>query len=174
MAVNRRLSLGFTGSVDLKYGRTDILGGDPKLGRNDVLYSLLRRNFNNGAGGRNYVDLNYVKRYTLNNSVLSLDLDGILTNIWGDTLNYDSVKFLVINNLETLAGRYLTYRFKDERGNIGPEGFRVICEPCGMGIQAIVSSSSSEEGGLIFSSDTSISFDVIIVGSSQESSSSGL
>jgi hypothetical protein len=174
MATDRRLSVAITGGVDIKYSRTDILDGDPSGQRSDKLYGALRRNFSNGRGGRNYVDLCFTKRYTLNNSVLTLDLDGVLTNVWGDILNYDSVKLIVIHNLETTFGKYLAVRFKDERYYIGPEGYREICEPAGQGVQAIVSSSSSEEGGMVISCDTSITFDIIIIGSSQESSSSGL
>jgi hypothetical protein len=171
---NRRLEVGITGNIDVKYSRTDILDGNASGQRGDVLYSALRRTFSNGRGGRNYADLFFPKRYTLDNSVLSLDLDGVLTNVWGDVLNFDAVKLLVINNLETTVGRNLAVRFKDERYYIGPNGFREICEPFGTGIQSIVSSSSSEEGGLIFSTDNSVTFDVLIIGSSQESSSSGL
>lgn len=174
MATDRRLKAGFTGSLSTEYRRTDILEGDSSRAANDILYTNLRNNFSNGRGGRNKVDLQYIKRYTLNNSVLSLDLDSGLTNIWGDTLDYADVKLLIIKNLETTFGKNLAARFKDERYYIGPEGSRVIIEPAGQGIQAIVSSSSSEEGGLIFSTDTSVTFDVIIIGSSQESSSSGL
>ena len=55
---------------------------------------------------------------------------------------------------------------------IGPGGTRRIIEPQGMGISAIVSSASSEEGSIVFSTDTSVTFDLIIGGSSDESSSS--
>jgi hypothetical protein len=169
--VDRTLKIGITGTLDCKYARTDVLGGSAGH-RGDVLYTALRRNFANGRGGRLKVDLLYSKTYNLNNSVLSLNLDGGLTNVWGDVLNYDAVKVIMIQNLETSPGRYLSVRFKDERYYIGPEGYRLIIEPDGSGIDAIVSSSSSEEGVMIFSCDTDINFDLIIAGASQESSSS--
>ncbi len=171
MATNRLLKVDFTGNLDAKYSRTDILDGNPAGQRADVTYKTLRRNFNNGRGGSFKVDGMYSQRRHLINNVLVIDIDAGLTNSWGDVLAFDSIKFLIIHNLET-AGRYLDVRFKDERYHIGPEGYRVICEPQGRGIDPIISSSSSEEGGLIISTDSDVTFDLIIIGSSQESSSS--
>ncbi len=170
MASDRTLKVNFTGAIECKYRRTDT-PISPDAVASDVRYSDTKVAFTNGNGAGK-VDLLYFKRHTLDNSVLVLDLDGGLQNLWNDTLNYDAVKLLMIVNRETTYGRYLTVQFKDERYNIGAGGKRIIIEPQGKGIEAFVSSGSSEEGALTFSSDTSVTFDLLIAGSSQESSSS--
>jgi hypothetical protein len=169
---NRQLKFSVTGAIEAIYRRTDVLDGNSTAIRGDLIYKELKRTFTNGAGGELNADLFFQNRYNLNNSVLLIDLDGELRNVWNDALDFDSVKYVIIHNRESIAGRYLSVRLKDERYYIGPGGYRVICEPQGKGIDAIESSSSSEEGTFAFSTDTDVTFDLIIAGSSQESSSS--
>lgn len=136
-----------------------------------VNYGGISYTFQNGAGN-NKLQLLYRSRRRLVNSTELFNLDGGLTNIWGHTLNFDAVKVLVIKNLETAINRFLEVQFKNERYYIGPTGSRVIIEPYGGGIEAIVSSASSEEGQMAISSNADITYDILMAGSATESSSS--
>lgn len=136
-----------------------------------INYGGISHTFQNGAGN-DKLQLLYHKRRRLINSTEVFNLDGGLTNIWGDALDFDAVKILVIKNLETAINRFLEVRFKNEAYYIGPTGSRLVVEPYGGGIEAIVSSASSEEGQLVISSNADITYDIILAGSATESSSS--
>ena len=167
---NRQLRIGITGGLNINYYRTDIPMSQQGVNAS-TQYSRSNRIFTHGSGAGK-CNLCHFSTYTLNNNVLVITLNGGLSNFWGDQLNFNAVKIIEIFNRETEPGKFLQARFKNEIYYIGPGGSRRIIEPQGMGISSIVSSASSEEGSIIFSTDTEVSFDLIIGGSSDESSSS--
>lgn len=170
MITDRQLTLTFTGGILARYKRTDT-PISPNTNSGDVNYNDLKFEFAFGSGNSR-VDLLHADRYTLNNNVLIFALDGGIQNVWGDYLDFDSVKCILIRNRETADDRYLDVRFKNEHYVIGPGGFRIIVEPKSKGLQATGSSSSEEEGSLVVSTDSNVEFDLIICGSTQEQSSS--
>ncbi len=109
---------------------------------------------------------------TLNNATEYWDLDGgNVYDAFNNLLNFDAVKCFVIRNKETTPGLYLEVHFKNERYYIGPNAYRVVWEPSGPGIAAIVSSASHEEGRISVTSNGSITYDIILIGATAESSS---
>lgn len=167
---NRRLRLDFTGLLKTVYKRTDLPIPDQRS-KEDIQYSDFRTTLVHGSG-RGKANLQFQRRETLNNAALIYNLNGGLRNSWGDELNFNAVKYLLVHNRESVVGKILQLRFKNEVYYIGPNGTRIIIEPFMEGIQSILSSDSSEEGPMIFSTDTEVTFDIIIIGSSEESSSS--
>jgi len=167
---NRKLRVDLTGLLKTSYKRLDLPIPDQRS-KEDIQYSDFRTTLLHGSG-LNKANLQFQRRETLNNATLIYNLNGGLKNSWQDELNFNAVKLLLIKNRETTVGRILQVRFKNEIYYIGPNGFRLIGEPYMEGIQSILSSDSSEEGSIIFSTDTDITFDVVIIGSSEESSSS--
>jgi len=112
-------------------------------------------------------------RSTLINTTEFWDLDaGNIYDAFGNLLNFDAVKCLIIKNRETTNNLFIEVAFKNERYYIGPNGSRAIWEPCGLGIAAIVSSASHEEGRIRVTSNGSVTYDMILVGATAESSSS--
>jgi len=162
----------FTGSGKFNLGTTyrrveTIPGrGNPS---DDLDYTDCSFNWTNGSG-INRADIQHHSRRQLINSTELIDLDGGLTNEFGDTLDFDAVKLLIIRNRQTEQNRWLEVRFKDERYYIGAQGFRVVVEPGSVGLAAIVSSASSEEGQMTVSSNADITYDLILIGSVQETS----
>lgn len=167
---DRNLRIGITGGININYYRTDIPMSAQGVNAS-TQFRRPNRIFSHGSGAGK-CNLCHFSTYTLDNNVLAISLNGGLSNFWGDQLNFNAVKLIEIHNRETVAGRFLQVRFKNEIYYIGPGGTRRIIEPQGMGIAAIVSSASSEEGSIVFSTDTSVTFDLIVGGSSDESSSS--
>jgi hypothetical protein len=167
---NRNLRIGVTGGIDVEYYRTDIPITNKGV-TNSFNYTDLKKIFNHGSGGSRCNLLHFSTRQLVNQTEI-IDLNGGLSNYWNDSLNFHAVKLILIRNKETQSGRFLQVRFKNEIYYIGPGGYRLIVEPQGQGVSAIVSSESSEEGSLILSSDSDITFDLIVAGSSEESSSS--
>lgn len=167
---NRKLRVDFTGLFKTTYKRLDLPIPDSRA-KEDIQYSDFVTTLTHGAGAGK-ANLQFQRRETLNNNVLIYNLNGGLSNSWGDQLNFNAVKFVIIRNRETDVGRNLEVRFKNEVYYIGPGGTRIIAEPRNEGIIAFNSSESSEEGSVIFETDTEVTFDVIIIGSTEESSSS--
>jgi hypothetical protein len=157
-------------NLSTQYKRSDLplnlTNSKDDLSFNDISHILT-----NGRG-KDKANLQHYSRRRLINATEVIDIDGGLTNVWGHTLNYDAVKQLLIYNRETALDRYLEVTFKNERYYIGPQGYRVAGEPYHGGIEAITSSGSAEEGALTIASNADISFDLIVIGSSGESSSS--
>jgi len=171
VAVGRTLQSQINIELNSKYRRND-LPLNLTASRDDLDYKDISQLLKNGRGA-DLADLQYHSQRNLINTTETFNLDGGITNIWGDTLDYDAVKQLIIFNRETAANRYLEVTFKNEHYYIGPEGARIILEPAGPGIQAVVSSTSQEEGILTVSSNADITYDLIIIGASAENSSSG-
>lgn len=167
---NRSLRISVTGGIQCNYTRTDIPMSTQGVTQN-VNYTRPNRIFTHGSGAGKCNLLHYSTR-TLDNTVEAINLNGGLSNVWGDQLNFNAIKIIEIHNKESQAGRFLLVRFKNDIYHIGPGGTRRILEPQGLGVASIVSSQSSEEGSLVFSTDLSVEFDLIIGGSSDESSSS--
>ena len=179
MAVNRRLSAQLNLSLITQYRNVEVLLNP------DNLLDNLNVDFSDeltDGSGLNKADLQFYDRRQLINATEILDLDGTLQNKWGDLLDFDAIKCLIIHNRETdlveppgpaYAGnlKNLLVTFKTERYNIGPSGTRVIIEPAQPGIPAIVRSGSQEEGAMTISTSADITYDLIIIGSQNESSS---
>lgn len=109
---------------------------------------------------------------TLNNATEYWDLDGgNIYDAFGNLLNFDAVKCLIIKNTETDSDLLIEVHFKNEQYYIGPNGYRLIWEPSGPGISAIVSSHSQEEGRISVTSNGSVTYDIILIGAVTESSS---
>lgn len=112
-------------------------------------------------------------RSTLNNATEYWDLDGVnIYDAFQNVLNFDSVKCLIIKNRETTPNLFLEVHFKNEQYYIGPNGYRFVWEPAGAGIESIVSSNSQEEGRISVTANGLITYDLILVGATAESSSS--
>lgn len=167
---NTLLRVSITGGIQCSYTRKDIPMSAAGINQN-VNYTRPNRILTHGSGSGKCNLLHFSTRI-LNNGIEVINLNGGLSNIWGEQLNFNAIKLIEITNKQTEVGRFLQVRFKNEIYYIGPGGTRRIIEPQGMGIAAIVSSQSSEEGGLIFSTDSNVEFDLIVAGSSDESSSS--
>ena len=178
MATNRRLTTQLAIKLQTNYRNVEVL-----LNPNALLDNL-NLNFTQDlvdGSGFERADLQFYDRRQLINATEILDLDGILTNNWGDTLDFDAIKYLIIRNRETdlieppgpvYAGntKNLFVQFKNEKYNIGPGGVRVVIEPSTRGIQSIVTSGSQEEGQMQISSGANVTYDIIIIGSQSESS----
>lgn len=155
------------------YRRTDKPANQFQI-RDTLRYTDLKGAFVHGNGD-NRANLNFYTRSTLDNSMEHWNLDGILQDVYGNFLNYDSVKGLIIFNRQPLTDDnfFLSVQFKNERYYIGPQGFRILWEPKGQGVSAVQSSQSAEEGLITVESNANITYDIFIIGSSAESSDSG-
>ncbi len=169
MVDGRQLTTDIKIALKTTYKRTDEPQNTDGLFDN-LNYDQIVRHFDNGSGV-NRAELQYHERKTLDSSTEVIDVNGDLTNKWGDVLAFQAVKLVAINNRATSGT--LQVAFKNELYNIGPGGARIIGEPT-TGIEAINSSTSSEEGALTISADDNITYDLIIIGATRESSSSGL
>lgn len=171
MALNRTLRLNFRGNVTIRYKNT----GFPLT--KSVLDSIQRAvtlTLTHSAGA-NKADLVYHHQHRLINTFKIYDLDDYsLKDVWGEGLNFDAVKFFLLENIQTnleTIGNSINYTFKKERGVVGPKGFRIAAEPRGAGVQVETSSGSAEEGQLVVSTNSDVTYNLILVGSSEEQSS---
>lgn len=153
-----------------QYKRTDI-NTSPEGVRDNIDFNDIQHVFENGNGD-DRANLQFHSRRNLIDTTELLDLDGILTNKWGQTLDYDAVKIIVIRNRETEDGREIKVNFKDEQYNIGPGGSRTIVEPNSNGIASLVSSGSTEEGQMTVVATGDVTYDLFIIGSFRELTSS--
>ena len=179
MVANRRFSGQVTAILETTYRNIeDLINPTALLDNLNIDFS---QEFSDGSG-LDKADLQWYDRRQLINATEIFDIDGTLTNNWGDVLDFDAIKCLIIHNRETdlveppgpaYAGnlKNLLVTFKTERYNIGPSGTRVIIEPAQPGIPAIVRSGSQEEGAMTISTSADITYDLIIIGSQNESSS---
>ena len=167
---NRNLRIAITGAVNVNYFRTDRPITNQGVATN-LNFTDYKQIFTHGSGAGKCNLFHFSTRNLVNN-VEIINLNGGLSNEWQDELNFNAIKVIVIRNKETSLGRFLQVRFKNDIYYIGPGGTRIILEPQGIGVAPFVSSSSSEEGSLIFSTDTDVTFDLLLGGSSDESSSS--
>ena len=158
-------------TVRADYQRTDNGVSPAQLNIQKVRYTDLTSVLLNGWG-QDRADLFYTARRSLNNAVEIIDLDGGIVDNFGNLLNYDAVKGLVIFNRTETDGAILDVRFKSEYYRIGPRGFRVLWEPRPEGVEAVLSSGSEDEGSIMVSCDLPITYDIIIIGSAGENSSS--
>ena len=163
------LTTKFRATLATKYKRTDLPLNDTGI-TDDIKY-LFDLTLTNGRG-TNKANLQWSSRRQLVDSTELIDPDGVLTNNWGQTLDYDAVKIIIIKNRETDQERYIDVTFKNERYIIGANGARIIIEPVSFGVQSTVSSSSGEEGSLSVTAVGSVTYDIIIIGASGEESSS--
>ncbi len=179
MAENRRFSAELIVALQTTYKNVEVLLNPTAL--LDNLNVDFSQGLTNGSGLEK-ADLQWYDRRQLINSSEVLNLDNILTNNWGDVLDFDAIKILIIHNRESdlieppgpgYAGndKNLLVLFKSERYNIGPGGVRTVIEPSTRGIPAIVASGSEEEGAITISSSANVTYDIIIIGSQDESSS---
>jgi hypothetical protein len=136
----------------------------------NIEYVDISKQLVNGRG-TDKANLQYHSRRRLVDASETFDLDGVLVNVWQETLDYDAVKIIIIRNRETANDRFLQYGFKNEAGNIGPQGARLILEPGEGGVEALTKSGSSEEGLLTITADGDITYDLIIIGADSEESS---
>mgnify|MGYP001568344112 FL=1 len=169
---NTQLTTAIDVTLACDYKRTDKTLNATGI-KDTFRYTDLKDSLANGWG-TDRADLFWHSRRILNNSVEILDLDGgSLVNVFGDLLNFDAIKCLVIRTRTELPlGAVLDVRFKTERYVIGPQGYRIVWEPKSRGIQAIGSSASQSEGSITFSCDVKIEYDLILIGSQAENSSS--
>ncbi len=169
MAIDRRFSAELLVKLITQYKNISSLT-NPK-----ALIDNLDLDFSQGltdGSGFERADLQFHDRRQLINATEVLALDGALTNKWGDSLDFDAIKILIVHNRETEISplKLLEVHFKDERYYIGPNGTRIIIEPGPGGILPIVSSGSEIEGSITFSTNDDVTFDLIIIGSQNESS----
>lgn len=119
-----------------------------------------------------------VQTYNLDNNTLK--------DIYGKPLNFSTVRLLIIKNnatnlsdTPTNASKHdgvITYTFKQDSGTIAPGGYRVLGDPSrrGITIKGAFDSTPSIEGNLVISnySSTAGEYDLLVIGSSAEGSSS--
>lgn len=166
-----QLSVGVDITFTANYRRTDNAVAPGQINQQQIRYTDLTDTLRNGRG-QDAADLLYSARRNLNNAVDILSLDGGLMDNFGNLLDFDAVKGIMIFNRTETDGAILEVRFKSERYRIGPRGFRLIWEPRPEGVEAIASSASQEEGSMEISCDLPVTYDIILVGSSGENSSS--
>lgn len=155
-------------AASTQYKRTDL-----ELNENNALdnlrYSQLQYEFTNGNGLNKANLQHHSQRTLLDTATLNLNLDGDLTNIWGDTLYYEAVKVLIIRNTQTQDSRYLKVTYKDEVYYIGPEACRVLIEPNTTGLeQETPAGSEPDEPTMTFEAFGDVTFDLIVIGSTSE------
>lgn len=176
MAENRRLSVNISVQLQTLYRNVEtLLNPDALLDNLNVDFS---QDLANGSG-LNKADLQWYDRRQLINALEFIDVDGVETNQWGDILDFDAVKCFIIHNRETELtdpnfgdnDKNLLIIFKSDRYNIGPNGTVVRIEPAQPGIPPLAASGSEEEGRITISSASDVTYDIIIIGSQDESSS---
>lgn len=179
MAENRRFSAELIVALQTSYKNIEVLLNPTALLDN------LNVDFSQGltdGSGLGKADLQWYDRRQLINATDLLVIDGGLTNNWGDALDFDAIKILIIHNRESqlfapagppYAGGHnnLNVAFKDNLAIIGPGGTVIYIEPSTHGIPSIVLSGSQEEGTIQIVAGTDITYDIIIIGSRDESSS---
>ena len=177
---NRNLNASYAGTLSVQYRRTDTSEAGANNTRDDVKNTDANMSLSFGTGLKQ-ADLFYHDRITLSgptNWVKSLD-SGELTDIWGRMLDFNALKIVMVRNREATnlrPPRMLRANIKGDSCWIGPQGARFILEPNGMGLRSESESSSSiDEGDLIIevTGAFDVTFDLFIVGSSEETSSSG-
>lgn len=172
------LSAVFTGVFSADYFRTD----DPISGnqgiRQNLRYGDLKTLFNNGDGDF-LANLLYDERITIDaGSIRLLNINSGLLNKFGQELNINAIKLLIVRNRSSLGPFKVI--LKQNQNTVMPEGAIIMIAPLGAGLDVTIgaSSSSSEEGTLQLDNSTgvdSVECDVIILGSRfEQSSSSGL
>ena len=162
MPSGRSLETTFRVNVETQYVNTsDQL--NPNNVRDNLKYIEIAKRLANGFG-INKANLQHYSRRRLINSTEIINLDGDLTNRWGDQLNFDEIKLGVIFNRQEEENRFLEVNIKDEKYYIGPEGYRIFWEPSDIGL---VDASSSEPavGNMVVSSNADIEYDLILIGS---------
>ena len=170
MAINRRLTAQISALLTTQYRNVEVLLNPTNL--LDNLNVDFSQELSDGSG-LDRIDLQWYDRRTLVDATEILVLDGGLTNNWGDVLDFDAIKCLIIHNRETDVAplKLLEVHFKDEIYYIGPGGTRYVIEPGPGGILSIVSSASQEEGSITITANANVTYDIIILGSQNESSS---
>lgn len=156
-------------ALSTQYKRTDKTLNTTNL--NDNLNIRLGFILNNGAG-KDKANLQWYSTRRLISTSETIDVDNDLVDNFGNSLNFDAINYMLVRNLETVSGRYLQVNFKSEQYYIHSGSLRVIFEPFGAGITAISQSGSAEEGNITVSSNADITYDIVLVGSHAESSSS--
>lgn len=170
MSSTEIIGVSINATVTAQYRRTDDQVNPLSIVDN-LQYVKLKDSLSNGHS-LNEANLLAHFQSTLNNNTEYWDLDsGNIYDAFQNLLNFDAVKCLIIKNLSTDHDLYLEVHFKNERYYIGPNGYRLIWEPAGKGIAAIVSSGSHEEGKISVTSNGLITYDFIIIGATDESSS---
>jgi len=177
MAENRRFSGTFSAILNTQYRNIESLTNP--TGLVDNLNLDFSRELADGSG-LDRADLQWHDQRQLINATEVLALDGALTNKWGDSLDFDAIKGIFIQNREQgsepaggddeTSYRILEVHFKNESYYIGPNGIRWILEPGPGGILSIASSGSEIEGSITISSNADVTYDIVLIGSRNESS----
>lgn len=127
----------------------------------------------NGTGAVDTSDLLFTDTRTLATTSESLGLAGGLTDSFGTTLTFARIKCLLIHNKSTTVGQTVTIGgaaspiplFADAASDkyvLGPNGIFLIWEPSAAG--KVVTASTGDL--LKIETNASISYDIIIIGSS--------
>lgn len=171
MPANRQLAASFLIRLGTRYKNTES-SLNPNQVSDNLPFSKIFSFVDGNATDK--LNLQYYENYSLNNEILSRNLDdGSLKNKWNDALDFDSIKLLIVTNNST--GNVLKVNFKNDQWIIGPGGYRIAIEPFQKGIQEIDESSSQLEGLLTLQSGNAVSGSLIILGSeNEETSTSGL
>src|SRR5258708_7955460 len=120
---NIDLTAAFTGVFSADY----IKNNEPIPGLGNVSehlrYGDLKTTFQNGDGAYQ-CNLLFQERNTLNSTQTKVyDFDGGLLDVFGNNLNYDSVKLIIIRNRNTTGNDLLAVEWRNsEAFNIGPQG----------------------------------------------------
>lgn len=172
MALNRTLRLDFRGNISCRYINTSF---PVSKSVTDKVQRAVSLTLTDGVGPYK-ADILFHAQVRLINTFKVYDLDDYsMKDVFAEGLNFDAVKFVLIENTTvdtTLLTKELNFSFKAERGIVGPGGSRIIVEPRGAGISPESSSGSQEEGQFTFSTNGDVTFNFLLIGASEEQSSS--
>ena len=190
MAVtDRTLNGSFSGTLSMQYRNTEFDEVGSNNTRDDIRYTDINMALSFGTGLKQ-ADLQAHERVTLvGPTVVTKDFDSDFTDAWGRVTDFNAIKIMIIRNREATNLRPLRYLkvwtqlnndgtdIKGEQYWIGPGESRIILAPNGVGLRnEIASSSSTDEGDLVLevTGDYDVIYDLFIIGSSAEKSSSGV
>lgn len=173
------MSVEFTKAVlrfvlSTQYKNTSESALNPK-GIKDNLNYTYSKEFTDGTGGALKLRLQYYDQRTLADAasdVLNLDGGSAVTDKWGNSLQYEATKVLIIENTQTEDGRYLKVTFKDEIYYIAPGGIRIAIDPHTSGIEEETPSGSEpDEPAITITADGGeVTYNIFVLGSTSEES----
>ena len=167
MATGRSLNIGLAGNFYANYLRTD-QDLNPANIKDVFKYTDFNFALDDGVEDSQCDLLYHSRRIYLPSATENINLDTTLQNIWGDTLNFYYVRFMIIKNLTVVTtvppNGYLNVTYLNEVYYIGPRGRRMILER--KGIRDDPAQSAGVGGILTLQSADQIEYDLIIAGSS--------
>lgn len=160
--------------LNTQYKNTSESALNPSGIKDNLNYSYSKE-FTDGTGGALKLRLQYYDQRTSGDGVadtITLDGPSAVTDKWGNSLQYDATKVLVIENTQTQDGRYLKVAFKDEVYYIAPGGIRIAIDPHTSGIEEETPSGSEPDEPVITITPDGgeVTYNIFVFGSTSEES----